>query len=141
MKDEVLQAIHNLRSDLFSDVQHSLSESESRIRNEMLTGFDHVYHRLDRLETEMVALNGGLHRVENRLDALEKRFDVLGARCEEGLGKVAERLTSVERRLEVVERVLEDQHVETRAELDDLKQQTALIRTRLEKIETPRSRS
>ena len=71
MDAELLKAIRDLRSDIVSDLQQVVSESEARVRNEVLTGFDHVYHRLGRLETEMIALNGGLHRVEDRIDALE----------------------------------------------------------------------
>jgi hypothetical protein len=69
MSEDVLKAIRDLRTGILSDVRHAVSESESRIRSEMLDHFDHVYYRFDRLETEMVALKRGLHRVEDRVEA------------------------------------------------------------------------
>ena len=34
------------------------------LRNEMLTNFDAVYHRFDRLESEVVSLNSAGRRIE-----------------------------------------------------------------------------
>ena len=44
------------------------------LRDEMLTNFDHVYTRFDRLESEVVETNAALKRVEERVTALEEKF-------------------------------------------------------------------
>ncbi len=52
------------REVLLPDVQRIVAESEHRLRDEMHAGFDAVYQRLDRLETEYHMLVAGLKRVE-----------------------------------------------------------------------------
>lgn len=42
------------------EFQQLLDAQKTELRNEMLTGFDAVYKRFDRLETEMVMLRGAV---------------------------------------------------------------------------------
>jgi chromosome segregation ATPase len=61
---------------------------ETRLRDEMQTGFDTLAQRLDRLETEYQMLVAGLRRVEERLDSIEKRM-ALRTEVQELRAKVA----------------------------------------------------
>ena len=46
------------------DIQHIVAEEVGTLSREMLTHFDGLYHRLDRLESEYEAIKAGLDRVE-----------------------------------------------------------------------------
>jgi predicted nucleic acid-binding Zn-ribbon protein len=63
-------------------VQEAVSESERRLRDEMLLLFDAQAQRLDRLETEYHMIVAGLKRVDERLDRIEQRLDKTALRSE-----------------------------------------------------------
>lgn len=62
-----------LLPDLERTISGAVDGVETRLRDEMQTGFDALARRLDRLETEYQMLVAGLRRVEERLDSMEKR--------------------------------------------------------------------
>ena len=99
-------------------VGSAVEGAESRLRDEMQTGFDALGQRLDRLEIEYHMLVAGLKRVEERLDRVEERLD------------------HVERRLEAVEQRLTKQELQTevaslKARVDGLQSQIRLLEERL----------
>jgi chromosome segregation ATPase len=165
MNDELLiSAIRDLRTDIVADVRQIVDESVGELRDEMLTHFDGVYHRLDCIETELTAVKGGLRRVEERVTALELRVGALEERVGEldrrlgeldrrvgeldcRVGELAQRLSELENRMGAVEKQVEvigqklDQQLAVQAELERLKSQVAEINVRIAQIEARRTRA
>ena len=56
-------------------VGERISESVGTLRNEMLTNFDGVYKRFDRLESEFAEMNAAMGRVEERVAALAEKLE------------------------------------------------------------------
>ena len=56
-------------------VDDRLDKRVGALRHEMLTNFDAVYKRFDRLETEFDEMNAAMIRIEGRVAALEEKFE------------------------------------------------------------------
>jgi predicted nucleic acid-binding Zn-ribbon protein len=97
-----------LLPDMQRIVDGSVQRVEARLRDEMHAGFDAVYQRLDRLETEYHMLVAGLKRVEERLGRVEGRLE-----------RVEGRLDALEQQMSAVEQKLEKMAL--RSELEELK--------------------
>ena len=121
------------REVLLPDVQRIVDGAvlgvETRLRDEMHAGFDAVYQRLDRLETEYHMLVAGLKRVEERLDRVEQRLD----RVEGRLDRVESRLDSLEQRASAIEQKLEKMTL--RSELEDLKARVDGLQVQIRALE------
>jgi len=50
-----------------------LTPQIDQLRREMYTQFDGVYKRLERIDDELVSINGSIRRVEDRVTAVERR--------------------------------------------------------------------
>lgn len=121
MEQEVLNALVHLRRGILDDVRELIRvevvEPAAVFRNETLTSFDAVFHRLANVEQEQVMTTAGLRRVEGRLDHVEGRLTTVETR----LTGVETRLTGVETRLTNVE----DELVEVRHDIADLRKERA----------------
>ena len=73
------------REVMMPDVERIVGTAVAQLRDEVHAGFDAVYQRLDRLETEYHMLVVGLKRVEERLDRVEGRLSAV----EQKLDRVA----------------------------------------------------
>jgi predicted nucleic acid-binding Zn-ribbon protein len=92
---------------------------ESRIapfREETPGSLDGLYHRFDRLDSEVQAIKAGMTRLEERILAVELRLQA-----------VERRLISVEAKLEAVA---------LRDELTELKDRIAVVEHRLEELQS-----
>jgi len=78
-------------------VYTKLDERFDSLRNEMLTNFDAVFQRLDRLETEYQSLRIAVERLEARVTAIERKIDKLALRSE--VVDLKERIVKLEARL------------------------------------------
>jgi chromosome segregation ATPase len=97
--------------DVKSTVDDAVGSAVGGLRNEMLTHFDGIYHRFDRLETEYLAITAGLGRLEKQMDALEKR-----------MAAMEKQMTALEKR-------------DVRHELEDLKARVADLQQRIVVLE------
>ena len=83
MADDLLSVLTRFhREVVLPDIERVVGSVETRLRDEMQTGFDGLAQRLDKLETEYHMLVAGLRRVEERLDAVEKRLDKVALKAE-----------------------------------------------------------
>ncbi len=89
-------------------IESRLDAKISSLRNEMLSNFDAVFQRLDRLESEYAALKAAVERLEVRVERLEQR------------------MTAVEQKLD---------RMALRSELLDLKERVAQLEQRIAEIE------
>jgi chromosome segregation ATPase len=87
--------------DLERIVDERLDERINPLRREMLAGFDAIYKRLDRLESEYQALRAGVQRVEERLAAFEQKIDRMALRSE--LLELKERVALREQKIAEIE--------------------------------------
>ncbi|MEK6374260.1 MAG: hypothetical protein AABO58_16355 [Acidobacteriota bacterium] len=76
MADDLLKVLTRFhREVVVPDIERIVdSRFDSRLapfRDEVLTNFDAVWKRFDRLEDEYQALRTAVHRVEERLEAME----------------------------------------------------------------------
>ena len=78
------------------------------LRNEMLNGFDGVYHRIERVETELAAITIGLKRLEAQVSAIERRLSAVEdkmalrselAELEEQMASLNQRITEIKKQL------------------------------------------
>jgi hypothetical protein len=53
--------------------REALTPQIDQLRREMYTQFDGVYKRLERIDDELVSINGSIRRVEDRVTAVERR--------------------------------------------------------------------
>ncbi len=61
MAEDLFQTLMRFHREVVApEFQQLLDAQKTELRNEMLTGFDAVYKRFDRLETEMVMLRGAV---------------------------------------------------------------------------------
>lgn len=72
------------------------------LRNEMLTHFDAVYQRLDRLESEYQALSAAVARLEQRMTIVEQKLDRMALRSE--ILALKEQVATLEERIAALER-------------------------------------
>jgi predicted nucleic acid-binding Zn-ribbon protein len=100
---------------LVPDIERIFEERLAPFRGEVLSHFDAIYRRFDRLEDESVALKGGLLRLEERMAALENRMAAL----EVGMGAVGQKL----------------ERMALRSELLELKEQVAALDQRIAQLE------
>ena len=74
----LLDFYHKLLQPELAIIKNKLQEHDEK-SVEMLGHFDGVHKRLDTLEAEYHAINGGLGRVEQWEDRLEKKIDAVAA--------------------------------------------------------------
>jgi len=130
----VLAQFH--RDIIVPDIQRIVSESESRLRNEMRTFHDEILHRLTKLESEYHLLTIGLARVEGRLDSVEGRLESLEAQYRDLLASVLrleERLSRVEKQLDAVAAAQEKEPL--RAEVADLRTRVDSLQAQVRSLE------
>jgi len=82
-------------------VTDTVEGSERRIRDEMLTLFDGVFQRLDRLEAEYHALAAAVARIERRLGSPESEAEK--ASIQEQIRELRSKLNDLEQRLDEIE--------------------------------------
>jgi predicted nucleic acid-binding Zn-ribbon protein len=109
--DDLVSVLTQFHRDvMLPDVERVVRESAQTLRDDMNTGFDHVYKRLDTIETETQLLRKALSRLETRCDQWE-------------------------RRLENIENEL--QRVATHAEVEAIRAEITKLKKRLDDLETP----
>ena len=92
------------------ELEQRLGTLRSELRDDMNTGFDAVYKRLERLEMELTAITGGLRRVEAQIASLEERLkklpnaDKIALRSE--LADVKDKVAELEQRIADLEKDL-----------------------------------
>lgn len=104
--DELLNVLTRFhREVVLPDIERVVDERlDARItplRDEMLSNFDAIYKKLDRLEDEYQSLKAGLQRIEVRLSALEQKLDRVAVRSE--LLDLKERVVLLEKRIAEIE--------------------------------------
>ncbi|HEX7150004.1 MAG TPA: hypothetical protein VF618_00850 [Thermoanaerobaculia bacterium] len=113
----VLTRFH--REVVLPDIERVVEERiEGRIASferNMYGHFDNVYSRLDKLDTESVAIKAGLQRLEERIVSVEARVVSLEAR----IARIEQKLDTLETK------------VVLRAELEELKQHIHELEERL----------
>ena len=55
--------------------ENGLEAKLSEMNNSMLTHFDKIYGKLEKIDQENVAVKAGLKRVEKRLDGVEEKLE------------------------------------------------------------------
>ncbi len=96
----------------FDAIDQRFDDLEKRFdstRNDMLSHFDSVYVRFDQLKTEYYAIVEGLRRLENRMDALEKRMAALESPERDDLEQLKAQVLALHDRLAIVEAQLQQQ--------------------------------
>lgn len=86
-------------------IESRLDAKISSLRNEMLSNFDAVFQRLDRLDSEYAALKAAVERLEQRMTAVEQKLDRMALRSE--LLDLKERVAQLEQRIAEIEASLE----------------------------------
>ena len=97
------------REVVMPDMERAIDERVGGLRNEMLTHFDGIYQRFDRLETEYHSIVEGLRRLDNRMDALEKRMAALESGERNELEQLKAQILDLHDRLAIVEAQLQQQ--------------------------------
>jgi len=90
-REVVKPRMETLRDDLRGDMRS--------LRNEMFDGFDGVYHRMERVETELAAITAALKRLETDVARLKagEHLDRDTLRAE--VAEIKQRLSVVEKSL------------------------------------------
>ena len=131
------------RDVILPDLQRVVSESESRLRNEMYTLHDSVLKKFDRLETEYASITIALERLEAKDGAVEKRLDTVEERLGQlerqyadliaALHRLEERLSRLEGRVDQI--AAAEERVAMRSEVDDLKARVEALRDEVRRLE------
>jgi len=98
MPDDLLQVLTRFhREVVLPDIERVVHDAITPLRDEMLTHFDAVYHRLDRLETEYHMLVAAVARIEKQIAEMQKH-DV-----RRELAEIKARVALLEERIEQLE--------------------------------------
>ena len=101
LADALLEFYQKMLKPEFDAIKGKQAEHDERF-SEMLGHFDSIYHRLGRLEDELLMVNNRLKRIEESVDLSNKKRSDLEKRVKE----IKEQLAVLQNRLEVVERHL-----------------------------------
>jgi phage shock protein A len=81
--DDLIQSLTRFHQEVvMPDFREALQTESGNLRREVLSHFDDLYHRFDRLETEYQSLVAGVGRVEKRMLNIERRLEKLDVREE-----------------------------------------------------------
>ena len=105
MPDELLSVLTRFhREVVVPDIERIVGESVggvdsrlSALRQEMLSHFDGIHKRFDRLESEYQAVSAALKRLEDRVAAVEQKLDRMALRSE--LVELKARVVTLEDRI------------------------------------------
>ena len=105
MPDELLSVLTRFhREVVVPDIERIVGGVDSRVtelRQEMLSHFDGIYKRFDRLENEYQAVSAALKRLEDRVAAVEQKLDRMALRSE--LVELKARVATLEDRIAQLE--------------------------------------
>lgn len=102
MPDELLNTLVRFhREVVLPDVERVVESAIGGFRDEMLTHFDALYKRLDRLESEYQALTAAVRGLEERVASLDQKLDRMALRSE--LLALRDRVTELEQRIAELE--------------------------------------
>jgi len=107
--DELLSVLTRFhREVVVPDIERIVNDSVggvnsplTALRQEMLSHFDGIYRRFDRLESEYQAVSAALKRLEDRVAAVEQKLDRLALRTE--LVELKARVATLEDRIAQLE--------------------------------------
>ena len=103
--DRIESYIQNRIEPRFDKIDKKLEEHDKKF-NDLLSHFDQIYNRLDRLETEYFAITAGLQRVEKQLLTIEEKLDkeiTLRERLEKEVSDLKQRVNLLQREIEEIE--------------------------------------
>jgi len=115
MPDDLLQVLTRFHREVIvpdldrRDEKYAKAEQLGSLRNEMLSHFDAIYQRFDRLETEYQAIVAGLDRIEKRIGVLERRMTALEQNGRNELDELKAQVLELRDRLAAVEANLKQQ--------------------------------
>ena len=72
--DELWQAFMRYDREIVAPRFEQL-RSDMVTRDEFLSHMDNIYKQFQRIDTELIAIKGGLKRLEARMDAVEQKLD------------------------------------------------------------------
>lgn len=102
MADDLLKVLTRFhREVMLPDVERVVGDAERRIRDEMLTHFDGVYKRLDRLEQEYHSLSAAVARIEARLGTPDPGSESVTIQNE--IRSLKKKVSDLQRRIEELE--------------------------------------
>jgi len=156
MKNDFLQALTRYhREVMLPDVQRlvddAIDKSVGPLRNDMLSHFDDMYRRFDRLESEYYALRSWMGRIDEKLARVESEVQSLNTRMgsvESEVQSLNTRMASVESELQFVKshlialelRITEVEkkidRLATESELVEIRQQIVVMNDRIGALET-----
>jgi predicted nucleic acid-binding Zn-ribbon protein len=79
--DEIWQALVRFDREIIAPRFDQL-RSEMVTRDEFLGHMDNIYKQFQRIDTELIAIRGGLKRLEMRMDAVEQKLDKMALRSD-----------------------------------------------------------
>jgi chromosome segregation ATPase len=103
--DRIESYIQNQIEPRFDKIDKKLEEHDKKF-NDLLSHFDQIYNRLDRLETEYFAITAGLQRVEKQLIGIEEKLDkeiALRERLEKEVSDLKQRAAVLQKEIEEIE--------------------------------------
>ena len=95
----VLTRFH--REVVIPDMERLIDDRFTPLRDEMLSGFDAVYKRLDRLESEYQSLRAAVQRLEDGLTVVGQKIDKMALRSE--LVELKSRVALLEQKIAEIE--------------------------------------
>ncbi|HVT05444.1 MAG TPA: hypothetical protein VHL58_18950 [Thermoanaerobaculia bacterium] len=95
----VLTRFH--REIVVPDLERVVDTRIAPLSEEMLTNFDAVFQRLERLDSEYHSLSAAMKRLEERMITVDQKIDKLALRSE--LVELRERVVALEQRLAQLE--------------------------------------
>jgi chromosome segregation ATPase len=102
MAEDLLSVLTRFHSEVvLPDIERIVDTRITPLRQEMLSHFDAIYRRFDRLESEYAALKVGLQRVEERLNTVDQKLDRMALRSE--LLDLKGRVVALEQRIAELE--------------------------------------
>ena len=106
MADDLLSVLTRFHRDVvLPDLERVVDERLEGIiqplRDEMLSNFDAVFERLDRLESEYQVLRAAVDRLGERVERIETKIDKIALRTE--VDELREKVLTLEQRLAELE--------------------------------------
>ena len=68
----------------FDEIRSDIAQVRSGMvtRDEFLGHMDNIYKQFQRIDTELIAIRGGLKRLEMRMDAVEQKLDKMALKSD-----------------------------------------------------------
>jgi len=102
MADDLLSVLTRFHREIvLPDIEEVVAKQISPLRDEMLSGFDAVFKRLDPLDSEFQSLSAATRRLEGQMASVEQKIDKMAVRSE--LVDLKQRIHALENRVAELE--------------------------------------